>query len=104
MNLALRDPRSGTEPGKDVPDHDQDARDDEARVSANTDHRADVSAKELLNENFADEAARAVFYLRIEQFLVEIYFKTTRMAHVNTEDRQKTSLKIWKNMCSIWDA
>ena len=50
MNLALLDPRSGTEPDKDVPDHDQDARDDEARVSANTDRRADVSAKELLNE------------------------------------------------------
>ena len=75
LNLVLLDPRSGTEPDKDFPDHDQDAGDDEACVSANTDRCAVVSAKEILNENFEDDAARAVFYLGIIQLQLRFIFK-----------------------------
>ena len=75
LNLALLDPRSGTEPDKDFPVHYQDAGEDEACVLANTDRHADVSAKEILNENFEDDAARAVFYLGIIQLQLEIYFQ-----------------------------
>ena len=88
LNLALLDPRSGTEPDKDFSDHDQDAGDDEACVSASTDRCADVSAKEILNGNFEDDAARAVVYSGIIQLQIHLFSKTTCMAHVNpVEDR-----------------
>ena len=51
LNLVLLDHGSSTETEIDFPDHDQDAGDDEACVVANTDRRADVPAKEILNEN-----------------------------------------------------
>ena len=66
--LVLLDPGRGTEPEIDFPDHDQDAGDDEACVAAHTDRRADVPAKEILNENLEDDAARAICYLGIKQF------------------------------------
>ena len=94
LNLVLLDPGSGTEAETDFPDHDQDPGGDEAGVAANADRRADVPAKEILNENFEDDAARAICYLRIKQFQLKISFfsKTTYMAHVNpVEDSQKTN-------------
>ena len=75
MNLALRNPKSGTEPDKDKVVPDQDARHDEARVSANSDRRADVSAKESLN-GILQMRQNGGFYLRIEQFHLEIHFKS----------------------------
>ena len=71
----LLDPGSGTEPEIDFPDHDQDAGDHEACVAANTDRRADVPAEEILNENFEDDATRAICYLGIEKFQSEISFQ-----------------------------
>ena len=75
LSLVSLDPRSGTEPDKDFPDHDQYAGDNEACGLANTDGRTDVSAKQILNVNFEDDAARAVFYLGIIQLQLEIYFQ-----------------------------
>ena len=58
----------------------------------NTDRRTDLPAKEILNENFDDDTARAICFLRIKQFQLEIFSKTTYMAHINpVEDRQKTN-------------
>ena len=51
------------------------ARDHKACVSAKTDRHADLSSEELLNKIVEDDAARAVFYLRIKQFQLEIYFQ-----------------------------
>ena len=93
LNLMLLDPGSGTEPEIDFPDHDQDAGDDEASVAANTNRRADVPAKGILNEKFEDDAARAICYLG-KQFQLEISFQKQHnyMAHVNpVEDRQRTN-------------
>ena len=53
LNLVLLDPGSDIEPEIDFPDHDPDAGGNEAYVAANTDCRADVSAKEILNENYS---------------------------------------------------
>ena len=72
-------PGSGTEPEIDFPDHDQDAGDDEACVAANTDRRADVLVKEILNEIFEDDAARAICYLGIKQLQLEIYFQNNKI-------------------------
>ena len=51
LNLVLLDPGSGPGPEINFPDHDQDSGDNEACVEANTDRRADVPAKEILNKN-----------------------------------------------------
>ena len=75
LNLVLLDPGSGTEPEIDFSDHDQVAGDHKACVAANTDRRADVPAEEILNENFEDDATRAICYLGVEQFQVEISFQ-----------------------------
>ena len=75
LNLVLLDPESGTEPEIDFPDHDQDPGGDEAGVAANADRRADVPAKKIVNETFEDDAARAICYLRIKQFQLEISFQ-----------------------------
>ena len=75
LNLMLLDPGSGTEPEVDFPDHDQDPGGDEAGVAANADRRVDVPAKEILHENVEDDAARAICYLRIKQFQLEISFQ-----------------------------
>ena len=56
LNLVLLDPGSGPGPEINFPDHDQDSGDNEACVEANTDCCANVSAKEILNENFEDDA------------------------------------------------
>ena len=48
--MLLLDLGSGPGPEIKFPDHDQDFLDNEARVEANTDRRADVPAKEVLNE------------------------------------------------------
>ena len=51
-------------------------------MEVNTDCRADVLAKEILNENFEDDAARVICYVGMNQFWLEIYFsKPTYMAH-----------------------
>ena len=68
LNLVLLDPGSGPGPEINFLDHDQDSGDAEACVEVNTDRRADIPAKEILNENFEDDAARAICYLGIKQF------------------------------------
>ena len=40
-----------------------------------TDRSADLSSKEILNKTFEEDVARAVFYFRIKQFQLEIYFQ-----------------------------
>ena len=102
LNVVLLDPGSGTEPEIDFPNHDQDAGDDEACVAANTNRLTDVPAKDILNEKFEDDAARAICYLEKKQFQLEISFQRQHnyMAHVNpVEDRQRTNWhrkRVWK--------
>ena len=72
----------------------QDAGDNEACVAANTNRRVDVPAKDILNEKFEADAARAICYLEKKQFQLEISFQRQQnnMAHVNpVEDRQRTN-------------
>ena len=65
LNLAFLNRGSGTEPKIDFPVHDQDPGRDEACVAANAGRRADIPAKEVLNENFEDDPAREICYLGI---------------------------------------
>ena len=79
LSLVLLVPGSGTEPEIDFPDHDQDAGDNEACVAGNTDRRADVPVKEILNEVFEDDAVQAICYLGIKQLQLVIYFQNNKM-------------------------
>ena len=79
------DPGSGPGPEINFPGHDHDSGDNEACVEAKTDRRADVPAKEILNENFEDDAARAFCYLDIKQFHLEIYFQRQRIWPTKTQ-------------------
>ena len=75
LNLVLWDPGSGPGPEINFPDHDQDSGDNKACVEAKTDRRSDIPAKEILNEIFEDNTARAFCYLGIKQFQLEIGFQ-----------------------------
>ena len=85
LNLVLWDPGSGPGPEINFPDHDQDSGDTEACVEAKPDCRADVPAKEILNENFEDYAARAFCYLGMKQFQLEIYFQRQHIWPTKTQ-------------------
>ena len=63
LDLVFLDPGSSPGPEINFPDNDQDSENGEAYVEVNTDRGADVLAKETLNENFEDDAARAFCYL-----------------------------------------
>ena len=103
----LLDAGSGTEPKIKFPDHDQDPGGVEAGVVANADCLTNVPAKEILDENFEDGAARTICYLRIKQFQLEISFQNQHKPSRRQEKEKlawKTSLKNWKMMCSTWHA